>query len=190
MDNRRRPGAMTPLWVISLFLSLTEVVLGVAATQTTGKVQIALVAFVIAFPIAVASAFFITLWSRPQVLYAPGDYGEIRPSEFVTALQNAQPPGSLFASIRETLQANISSNQMVTEVLHRMELPRTTETERRVEEALEEVAERAVEEIRENSFVAVDPGPLLGGQQKWILPVHPFPNSKRVLGRTLVWIPY
>lgn len=55
---------------------------------------------------------------------------------------------------------------MVTEVLHRMELPRTTETERRVEEALEEVAERAVEEIRENSFVAVDPGPLLGGQQK------------------------
>lgn len=79
---------------------------------------------------------------------------------------------------------------MVTEVLHRMELPRTTETERRVEEALEEVAERAVEEIRENSFVAVDPGPLLGGQQKWILPVHPFPNSKRVLGRTLVWIPY
>lgn len=83
MDNRRRPGAMTPLWVISLFLSLTEVVLGVAATQTTGKVQIALVAFVIAFPIAVASAFFITLWSRPRFYMPQGTMARFVPQSLL-----------------------------------------------------------------------------------------------------------
>jgi hypothetical protein len=164
---------MTPLWVISLFLSLTEVVLGVAATRTSGGVQVALVAFVIAFPTAVATAFFATLWSRPQVLYAPGDYGEVRPSEFVTALRSTPPADTLFDSIRETLQANISSNMMVSEVLTRMELPRTTETERRVEEALEGIAERAVDEIRLNSFVEVDPAPL-GIHDKWTLPYATF----------------
>lgn len=32
---------LTPLWIVSLFLTLTETVLGVAVTRTTGGVQTA-----------------------------------------------------------------------------------------------------------------------------------------------------
>ena len=55
---------LTPLWVISLFVSLTEAVLGIAETKTTGGVQLALTVFVIAFPSIIAGAFFAVLWSH------------------------------------------------------------------------------------------------------------------------------
>ena len=41
----QRPQRMTPLWVISLFVSLTEVVAGIAVTQASGGVEVALTAF-------------------------------------------------------------------------------------------------------------------------------------------------
>lgn len=65
---------LTPLWVISLFISLTETVLGMAVTKTTGGVQLMLAVFVIVFPVLIASAFFLLLWFRPHHLYAPSDY--------------------------------------------------------------------------------------------------------------------
>ena len=88
----RRSGALhrTPLWIISLFVSLTEVVLGTAVTQTVGGVQIALTAFVMSFPLLVASAFFAILWSRPWVFYSPSEYGGIDPAMFVGTLTQAQ----------------------------------------------------------------------------------------------------
>ena len=66
---------MTPLWVISLFLSLTEGILGVGVIQTSGGIQVALTSFVIGFPIAVAAAFFTILWFKPYVLYSPFEFG-------------------------------------------------------------------------------------------------------------------
>ena len=57
--------AMTPLWIIALFVSLTEAVLGVAVTQTTTEIQVALTAFVIGFPVLIAGAFFIILVLLP-----------------------------------------------------------------------------------------------------------------------------
>jgi hypothetical protein len=177
---------MTPLWVISLFLSLTEVVLGITATQTTGAIQVALVAFVIAFPTAVAAGFFAILWSRPQVLYAPGDYGNVNPTDFIAALRDGQPPGQLFGRIEHTLEASISSNQMAAEVLTQLKIPRNTETERRVETVLGGVVDRAVKEIRETSFVEVDPRPLVGtSSSPWQLPYEDFRNVSDFLDR--VW---
>lgn len=70
-----RNQRLTPLWVIALFLSLTELVAGIAVTQASGGVQVALTTFVIAFPLLVAAAFFIVLWSRPFVLYPPTEFG-------------------------------------------------------------------------------------------------------------------
>jgi hypothetical protein len=69
----KRP--LTPLWVIALFLSLTETVLGIGVIRTTGGIQIALTAFVMFFPTLVAIGFFAILWSRPYVLYPPTEYG-------------------------------------------------------------------------------------------------------------------
>jgi len=74
---------LTPLWIISLFVGLTEAVLGVAVVHVTGGIQIALTAFVIAFPTLIAIAFFGILWDRPWVFYAPQEYGGADPAQFV-----------------------------------------------------------------------------------------------------------
>jgi hypothetical protein len=82
-----RPGTgrtLTPLWIVSLFLTLTETVLGVAVTQTVGGVQIALTVFVLGFP------FFLILWSRPWVFYSPGEYGDTDVGRYVDALAQAK----------------------------------------------------------------------------------------------------
>ena len=83
----RQPRVMNPLWIISLFLSLAEVVAGIAMTQAAGGVQVGLVIFVVAFPVAVAAAFFAVVWFRPHHLYAPMDYrSRVNPDEFARAL--------------------------------------------------------------------------------------------------------
>ena len=52
---------LTPLSVIALFVAFSETVLGIAATQTSGGVQVALTCFVLMFPLPVAAAFFVIL---------------------------------------------------------------------------------------------------------------------------------
>jgi hypothetical protein len=87
----RTPGRHpTPLWIVSLFLTLTETVLGVAVMRTEGGVQIALTAFVLCFPIGVAAVFFAILWSRPWVFYSPGEYGGTDVGRYVDALAQAK----------------------------------------------------------------------------------------------------
>jgi hypothetical protein len=95
-----KPSArrLTPLWVISIFVSLTEVVLSVAATRVTGGVQVALVAFVIVFPTLIAGAFFACLWWKPWVFYPPAEYGRSTTvQQYVDALQGKPP-----SVVRET----------------------------------------------------------------------------------------
>ncbi len=86
-EKSSKARLLTPLWVVSLFVSLAEVTLGVAATQTTGSVQVALTTFVIIFPLFVAGAFFGILWNRPWVFYSPLEYGGIDARSFIEALQ-------------------------------------------------------------------------------------------------------
>jgi hypothetical protein len=88
--GRRNPP--TPLWVIAFFVSTAETVLGIAVTHTNGGVQVALAAFVIAFPALVAGAFFAILWFRPHHFYAPSEYGSrVGPREFAEAFAVAKP---------------------------------------------------------------------------------------------------
>ena len=65
---------LTPLWIISIFFSFTEVMLGYAVVKTQDGIQVALTVFVIVFPLYVASMFFMTLWCKPVHLYAPADF--------------------------------------------------------------------------------------------------------------------
>ena len=83
-------GRLTPLWIVSLFVTLTETVLGAAATRTGGGVQIALTIFVLGFPLLVAGAFFLILWHRSWVFYSPSEYGNVDPSKYVEVLAQAQ----------------------------------------------------------------------------------------------------
>ena len=88
---------MTPLWVISLFLSLTEVVAGVAVTQATETIQVVLFWFVIIFPVLVAVMFFVLLWCRPWTFYPPSEYANVDVQQYVEAFR-----GGPISIVKET----------------------------------------------------------------------------------------
>src|SRR3989442_11717283 len=101
------PKRMTPLWVIASFLSLTETVAGVVATQTGGGVQVALTCFVIGFPVLVFAGFFAILWNRNYVLYPPTEFGDLMD---VTKYVGAMRPPGYPSSPPETLQSTVAAN--------------------------------------------------------------------------------
>lgn len=70
------PRVLNPLWIIALFLGLSETTVGIAAALSSGWVQGLLAVFAVAFPVLVSAVFFFILWQRPEVLYAPGDFPE------------------------------------------------------------------------------------------------------------------
>jgi hypothetical protein len=96
--------ATTPLWVISLFVTLTEVMTGVAATQTSGGVQVALTAFIIIFPSLIASAFFWFLWKRPHHLYSPSEYQGTEIRAYVDAMVGPVKGELVQVETRQALQ--------------------------------------------------------------------------------------
>ena len=109
-----RQKRMTPLWVISLFLSLTEVVIGLALTKADGNVQAVLTAFAIAFPIMVATAFFAILWNRPYVLYPPTEFGDNTDvGSFVGAMKPSDTTPKSSTAVQPTLAENISATSVV-----------------------------------------------------------------------------
>lgn len=87
--SKNRQTLFTPLGIVAAFLSLTETVLGFALTRVAGSVQVALTIFVIAFPLLIAAAFFYVLWNRAYVFYAPSEYGNVNPSDFMSAMRDA-----------------------------------------------------------------------------------------------------
>ncbi len=83
------PSKLSPLWIISIFVTFTEAVLGYAVTKTDSWIQGALAVFVMLFAIGIASAFFYILWHKPYHFYSPSDFGNISPKDFVDAIQGA-----------------------------------------------------------------------------------------------------
>lgn len=65
---------ITPLSIISIFFSFTEIIAGYAVTSTSGTIQIILTFFVVVYPTIVAFCFFAILWLDPSKFYAPTDF--------------------------------------------------------------------------------------------------------------------
>jgi hypothetical protein len=65
---------LSPLWIVALFLSFSETVLGIAVIKTSGNIQLSLTVFVITFPAIVCGLFFLILWKKPQVFYTPKEF--------------------------------------------------------------------------------------------------------------------
>jgi tetratricopeptide (TPR) repeat protein len=109
--------ATTPLGIISLFVFLVETVLAVAAFNTGGSIQVALIVFVMAFPFLIAAAFFFVLWNRPYVFYPPGEFSDqTKVQEYVEAMQSRAESVSDEATKLETAHT------------HAITLPRIDET--------------------------------------------------------------
>jgi hypothetical protein len=87
-----RKTQITPLWIVAAFVTLTEIVLGYAVTKTTDGIQVSLTVFVILFALSVAGVFFVILWNRPYVFYAPSEYGSVDPKSFIDAVKTPPYP--------------------------------------------------------------------------------------------------
>jgi len=77
---------ITPLTIISLFISLTELTLGYALVQTTGGIQVAITVFVILFPVLIACTFFYILWHKNYVFYHPEEFRGTSVENYVSAM--------------------------------------------------------------------------------------------------------
>jgi hypothetical protein len=191
-ERKHKRLNITPLWVIGLFVSLTETVLGVGVLQTSGSIQIALTAFVLVFPLLIAGMFFAILWWRPYVLYPPTEYGlETDVASYVRAMQQRPiDENTLYSSIQETIRATMTSGDVVGE-LSRVLPSRTLESKQaQVVDVLSLAADKAVEQIRESNFLAIDSRPLLGEEQGkvWQVAYENFSSVSELLDDVWSWL--
>jgi len=84
------PKINGPLWVISLFLGLSEVTVSIATTQATGWIQGMLAIFAVMFPTLVTTVFFLILWHNNKILYAPREFSDSTTvSEYADAMNRS-----------------------------------------------------------------------------------------------------
>ncbi|MBU8921692.1 MAG: hypothetical protein KOO63_07710 [Bacteroidales bacterium] len=155
MAETRKDNKMTPLWVISLFLSLTEVVTGIAVTQATGNVQVALTVFAIAFPSVVAIAFFLILWFRPYVLYPPTEFGTtVDVGTYVRAMTNK------IELVGSDVPAELANLRSSVAIRSNAEVARIDAVEQQMERLISRVGsvpeEASDQEVRDSRIAAVE----------------------------------
>lgn len=160
MLNERK--AITPLWIVALFVSLTEVVLGVAVTQTQGGIQVSLTVFVIAFPILIAGMFFKILWVKPYVFYPPTEFGtQTNVTDYVQAMQGKAAPENQMQNIQDAIRSAITSENVISQLSKAASSQNTENVERKVEQILNSASDSAVKKIQEVGFITINTTPLL-----------------------------
>ncbi|MFH8386969.1 hypothetical protein ACH4E7_39660 [Kitasatospora sp. NPDC018058] len=169
--SRGAERVLNPLWIISLFLGLAEVTVGVAATQAHGWIQGMLATFSVVFPSAVAAAFFGVLLTRPFVLYAPKDY------------PNAPSIEAYVTAVSSTAGRNLQNVEAaVRTAVEEVVVPRLPPAEREVSEALVEAAVRAARTDFQRRSVEVD---ISGIDPKGPVKVLTFPMESMTVSKFL-----
>jgi len=153
---------ITPLWIVALFVSLTEVVLGVAMTQTQGGIQIALTVFVLAFPILIAGMFFTILWYKPYVFYPPKEFGnQTNVLDYVRAMQGKLAFDSQMQNIQEAVRTTLMSETVISELTRVVSSKSNEEVEEKIEEILNSASNSAINKINKIGYITISTIPLL-----------------------------
>lgn len=100
---------LSPFWMIAIFISFSETVLGIDVIQTRGSIQIALTIFAISFPTIVCTLFFLILWKRPQVLYTPSEFeGKVGVDDYARAMHYT-PTASISEEAISSIEKRLGS---------------------------------------------------------------------------------
>jgi len=169
---------LTPLWVISLFVSLTEAFLSIAVTQTNGTIQLALTIFVIVFPLLIAIGFFAVLWYKPLHFYAPTEYGKkLSPRELAevfTPKRNLDE-SKLYEDIQSTIRSTLASKELVSKLSETVAKGAGKKIEEQVAFVLTSAVDKTVEKIGSSNFLTIDSTQLLKESGKiWRVPYEQF----------------
>ena len=74
LDVSKAPAAASPLWIIALFIALSEATAGIAAITTNGATRLIFAYFAVGFPAVVFGVFVWLLVKYAPNLYSPGQY--------------------------------------------------------------------------------------------------------------------
>lgn len=69
-----RKTIKNPLTIIYIFAGISEVSLTCSIPLINSQLQEIFIWFLVGFPVMIVVLFFITLFFRPEVLYAPSDF--------------------------------------------------------------------------------------------------------------------
>jgi hypothetical protein len=167
--------AITPLWIVALFVSFTELVLGAAVTQTQGGIQLALTVFILAFPVLIAGAFFLILWHKSYVFYPPTEFGEqTNVLDYVRAMQGKLALDNQMQDIQEAVRTTLMSKEIITELIHVSSIKSDAEIARKVEQILDSASDSAVKKIQKIGFITINTTALLKNKGSiWHEPYDP-----------------
>jgi hypothetical protein len=78
----------TPLWIISIFIGLSQAVAGLVAIQGSGWIAGTLAIFAVIYPIVVTGLFFLILWKRNWLFYPPSEFShDVQPAQYIDAMR-------------------------------------------------------------------------------------------------------
>ena len=171
---KAKADTLSPLWIIALFLSFTETVLGVAAVKTGGLIQITLTIFVLLFPTAISAVFFTILWRRPFVFYPPREFGpNTTVDRYVNAMRDpASDERSVKDLVTEQIEKTLESEAVRSRLksLSRASQAQEPEAEKDVVRYISSALEAGIKTV----FVQVDSTPLLRNSgRKWEVSYDP-----------------
>ena len=164
----------TPLGIIALFISVTETVLGIGVTQTSGGIQITITVFVLSFPLIIAGTFFFILWKKPWALYAPTEYGDgTNVEDYVREMSGKAKPSEelqIYPQIQQSIRDALVSPQIITE-LSKIVLSEASTARKTVKEILNDAVIKAEDTILKGAFFTVDSRPFAGANGSvWQIP--------------------
>jgi hypothetical protein len=91
LDVSRAPTSASPLWIIALFIALSEATAGIAAIITNGPTRLIFACFAVTFPSVVFAVFVWLLVRHAPNLYAPGQYSrDITPEVYRTGISRTE----------------------------------------------------------------------------------------------------
>ncbi len=90
INTRQAPAYPSPLWIIALFIALSEITAGIAAIATDGTTRFIFAIFTVTFPLIVLAVFIWLLVRHPANLYGPWQYSEGVGVEAYAAALNRQ----------------------------------------------------------------------------------------------------
>jgi hypothetical protein len=74
LNTTEAPRQPSPLWIIALFIALSELTAAIAAVATDGTTRLIFAVFAVLFPLVVLAVFIWLLIKHPANLYSPSQY--------------------------------------------------------------------------------------------------------------------
>jgi hypothetical protein len=158
INTREAAQGPSPLWIIALFIALSEVMAGVAAIATDGTSRLIFACFSVAFPLLVLAVFTWLLLKHPANLYSPGQF-TLQTSIEVFARTLAQRDQDRESVLKSALVAGIA------------EATHTPNSELVMDDSLRERVAETVERKVDEASLTVDVGSLTNGADQIQIPV-------------------